>query len=318
LDRDGNIIPDSNSQPKPTNDIIKNDTPIITDATSNAQPIALSHAVLCPKKRRLWIEGIRVKQNYRRSKVATALVDEMLRFGRSKRATEASAIISVNNIASRLLFEKRGFNIISKWGYYNIYTSSNKSYRADYNNKVKNKAKERMAVLKDINKIWNYLRSSETYRLSGKRYFEAWRWYSLDYKKTVELIKHHKIIITENNNSVIEGLAVINNTRYWGKTEVFQIVYLDSPSISKLRDLVSYCTDLHSGWLPNNRDDGRTKKNSNNKSNSKSNSNTKNAVSLHNSNQLQIISYQTNELSKIMSSFRIIESAQFLLYHRSL
>jgi hypothetical protein len=241
----------------------------------------------------------------------------MLQFGRSKRAKEASAIISVNNIASRLLFEKRGFHIISKWGYYNIHVKGYRSDRADHKNMIKNKTKERIAVLKDIDNIWNYLRCSETYRLSGKRYFETWRWYSLDYKKTVELTKHHKIIITENNNSMLEGLAIINNTGYWDKTEVFQIVYLDSPSISKLQDLISYCTDLHSRSHSD-----RRKNNSNNKSNSKRNSkrnnNNKDAGSHHNSNQLQIMSYQTNGLSKIMSGFRIIESAQFLLYHRSL
>jgi RimJ/RimL family protein N-acetyltransferase len=275
-------------------------TNLITNTATNVQPIALSHVILCPNEKRVWMEGIRVKQTYRRNKVATTLIDEMLEFGRRMGATEASAIISVNNTASRSLFERKGFNIVSRWGYYNIHLHGNKYNQFSISNRGK---KIRKAAIEDLDNVWDYLQCSETYRLSGKTYFEAWRWYCLNYEKIVDFIRHHNIIIIENDNT-IEGVAIINYTGSWDKTDVFQIVYLDSTSTSKLQGLLFYCIDLYTVSLLNN------KKNYDN-DNVRSHHH-------HNSNQLQVISYQTNGLSEIMNNFEITDSAQFLLYDLSL
>jgi ribosomal protein S18 acetylase RimI-like enzyme len=301
-DRNSNSVDDPNRESKANN--TKTATKIITNTTKDVQPIALSHVILCPNKKRVWIEGIRVKQGYRRNKVATTLVDEMLQFGRRMGAIEASAIISVNNAASRSLFEKKGFNIVSKWGYYNIQLDGNKYSRISVSNQSKNTLKIRIAAIEDLDNVWDYLQCSETYRLSGKTYFEAWRWYYLNYEKIVDFIKHQNLIIIENDNTIIEGVAIINYTGYWDRAEVFQIVYLDSTSTSKLQGLLFYCIDLYTVSLSDN------KKSSDN-DNIRSHPH-------HNSNQLQIISYQTNELSEIMNNFEIIDSAQFLLYDLSL
>jgi hypothetical protein len=163
--------------------------------------------------------------------------------------------------------------------------------------------KIRIAAIEDLDNVWDYLQCSETYRLSGKTYFEAWRWYYLNYEKIVDFIKHQNIIIIEND-STIEGVAIINYTGYWDKTEVFQIVYLDSASTSKLQGLLFYCIDLYAISLTDN------KKNYDN-DNTKSHRH-------NNSIQLQIISYLTNGLSEIMNNFEIIDSAHFLLYDLSL
>lgn len=281
-------------------------TNLITNTATNVQPIALSHVILCPNKKRVWIEGIRVKQSFRRNKVATTLIDEMLQFGRRMGAIEASAIISVNNTASRSLFEKKGFNSVSKWGYYNIQLHGNKHSRISVSNQSKNELKIRIAAIEDLDNVWDYLQYSETYRLSGKTYFEAWRWYYLNYEKIVDFIKHQNLIIIENDNTIIEGIAIINYTGYWDRAEVFQIVYLDSTSTFKLRGLLYYCIDLYAISL------------SDNKKNYNHNDNTRSHQDDDNLNQLQIISYLTNELLEIMNNFEIIDSAQFLLYDLSL
>jgi ribosomal protein S18 acetylase RimI-like enzyme len=277
---------------------------LIPNTAKNVQPIALSHVILCPNKKRVWIEGIRVKQSFRRNKVAITLIDEMLQFGRRMGAIEASAIISVNNTASRSLFEKKGFNSISKWGYYDIRLDGNRDSRISIINQSKNALKIRIATIEDLDNVWDYLQGSKTYRLSGETYFEAWRWYHLSYEKIVDFIKHQNIIIVENDNKIIEGVAIINYTGYWDKTEVFQIVYLDSTSTSKLKGLLFYCIDLYAVSLS---DDKKNYDNDNTRSHRN-----------NNSNQLQIISYLTDELSEIMNNFEIIDSAQFLLYDLSL
>jgi hypothetical protein len=305
VNRNRNSADDPNGQLKTNNASTTSASNIITNTSTNVQPIALSHVILCPNKKRIWIEGIRVKQSFRRNKVATTLVDEMLQFGIRMGAIEASAIISVNNTASRSLFEKKGFNIVSKWGYYNIQLHGNKYSRISVSNQSKSELKIRIAAIEDLDNVWDYLQCSETYRLSGKTYFEAWRWYYLNYEKIVDFIKHQNIIIIENDNTIIEGVAIINYTGYWDKTEVFQIVYLDSTSTSKLQGLLFYCIDLYTVSLSD-------------KKKIYDNDNTRSHQDDDNSNQLQIISYQTNELSEIMNNFEIIDSAQFLLYDLSL
>ena len=317
--RNRNSADDPNGQPKTNNASTTSANNMITNTSTNVQPIALSHVILCPNKKRIWIEGIRVKQSHRRNKVATTLVDEMLQFGRRMGATEASAIISVNNLASRFLFEKKGFNIVSRWGYYNIQLDGNKYGRINNGNQDKNTVKVRIANLEDLDNVWNYLQCSETYSLSGKRYFEAWRWYYLNYEKIVDFIKHQNMIIMEINNTIIEGVAIINYSGYWDKKEVFQIVYLDSTSTSKLQGLLFYCIDHYTFSVADDRDnDSKKKKNDDCKGKSKSNYDDVGSRHQHNSNQIQIISYQTNELLEIMNRFEIIESAQFLLYDHSL
>jgi ribosomal protein S18 acetylase RimI-like enzyme len=302
--RNGNSVLEPNRQSNIDGNNITITSNLIPNIAKNVQPIALSHVILCPNKKRVWIEGIRVKQSFRRNKVATTLIDEMLQFGRRMGAIEASAIISINNTASRSLFEKKGFNSISKWGYYNIQLNGNKDSQIRISSRSKNALKIRIAAIVDLDNVWDYLQCSETYRLSGETYFEAWRWYYLSYEKIVDFIKHQSIIIIENDNKIIEGVAIINYTGYWDKTEVFQIVYLDSKSTSKLQALLIYCIDLFAMSLSDNR------KNYDNDNTTSHRHN--------NSNQLQIFSHLTNELSEIMNNFEIIDSAQFLLYDLSL
>ncbi|MDQ4013136.1 MAG: GNAT family N-acetyltransferase, partial [Thermoproteota archaeon] len=251
--RNGNSILGPNRQSNRDGNNITITANLIPNTAKNVQPIALSHVILCPNKKRVWIEGIRVKHSFRRNKVATTLIDEMLQFGRRMGAIEASAIISINNTASRSLFEKKGFNSVSKWGYYNIQLNGNKDSRIGISNQSKNAVKIRIAAIEDLDDVWNYLQCSETYRLSGETYFEAWRWYYLSYEKIVDFIKRQNIIIIENDNKIIEGVAIINYTGYWDKTKVFQIVYLDSTSMSKLQGLLFYCIDLYVISLTDNK-----------------------------------------------------------------
>jgi hypothetical protein len=220
----------------------------------------------------------------------------MLQYGKRRGAIEASAIISVNNIASNSLFSSMGFKVISKWIYYNIHVhnASNRTYSKT--NKKSKIINERIASLMDIDNVWSYLKHSETYRLCGKRYFNEWRWYPLDYKTIVDFIKHHKLLIIENKDSHIEGLAIINTTTgYVDKNGIFQILYLDSVSTFVLQHLVSYCVDISASSIP-------YKKNNDND------------TSCHSLKQLQIISYETSKLSKIMLGFDVKESAQFFLH----
>ena len=193
--------------------------------------IAVSHASLCPNNKNVWLEGIRVHPNFRRSSIATELLKMMTSYGKEHGAEEASAMVAANNIASQLMMESNGFAVISKWSYYSI----NKIPRA---NKVKLRSK--FATFEDTKTVWNYLRESDVYMSSGKTYVNSWRWYSLDLSVLEDYIKYEKVLVI--GNDPIEGLGIINKGN--NNDNTFQIVYLDALNMKALEDLIRFALKL--------------------------------------------------------------------------
>jgi GNAT superfamily N-acetyltransferase len=196
-------------------------------SNNKGSAIAFSHVSLCPQRRKIWLEGIRVNPDYRRRSIATELIRNMLSYGKRKGAREASAIVAVDNLPSQLLMKKSGFSVISKW----IYSSIDKAQEIRNFN-------ARIATFNDMKKVQNYLKQSATYKSAGKRYVNSWRWYSFDSKILSNIIKDQKLVVA--GNDIIEGMAIINGDGYWNKNNVFQIVYLDSTNVSSLYDLVGF------------------------------------------------------------------------------
>ena len=249
---------------------------VAENGTSNnkGSAIAFSHASLCPNRRNIWLEGIRVNPDYRRRSVATELIRKMLSYGKRQGAREASAIVSVNNLPSQLMMMKTGFNVISKWIYYCV----------DKVQEFRN-INARIATFNDMKKVTNYLKQSQIYRSSGKRYVNSWRWYSFDSKTLSNIIRDQKLVIA--GNDIIKGMAIINGDGYWNKNNVFQIVYLDSDTVSSLYDLIGFAVLLvHSAH-------DRYKR-------------------------IQIFSPQTRQISSVMEELKSVNSEEFLLYRKEI
>jgi N-acetylglutamate synthase-like GNAT family acetyltransferase len=236
--------------------------------------IAVSHVSLCPNRKNIWLEGIRVNPDYRRRSIATELLSKMLSYGKLQGAKEASAIVGVNNLPSQLMMENNGFNVISKWNYYSI--DKVQEFKRD---------NVRTAAFSDIKKVWDYLKQSQIYKSSGKRYVNSWRWYSFDSETLSSIIKDGKLLIS--GNDVIEGIAIINKDGYWNKNDVYQIVYLDAASVSSLYDLIGFVISLvHSG-------NDRYKR-------------------------IQIFSPQIRQMSSLIKELDMHNSEQFLLYRKTI
>lgn len=193
--------------------------------------IAMSHVAMCPDGRGMWLEGIRVHPDYRRSRIATELIAKMIHYGRQRDARQASAIVDVTNVASQRMMEKNGFAVISRWAYYNAGGRPKRS-----------ESEARLATIDELNDIWHYLQNSEIYHLSAKRYVKSWHWYALDRKALKNFIKEKHVILA---GRPIDGVAIINRHGYWDRTNILQIVYLDAASDSALGHLVSFTTNLY-------------------------------------------------------------------------
>ncbi|HUG96696.1 MAG TPA: GNAT family N-acetyltransferase [Nitrososphaera sp.] len=193
--------------------------------------IAMSHVAMCPDGKGMWLEGVRVHPDYRRSNIATDLIAKMIQYGLQKGARQASAIVDVTNVASQRMMEKNGFEIVSRWAYY---VAGGRPRRK--------KSAARLATADELNDVWRYLQNSEIYRLSAKRYVKSWHWYALDKKALRNFIKEKSVVVT---GLPIDGVAIINRRGYWDRANTMQIVYLDSASPRSLRHLVSFATNLY-------------------------------------------------------------------------
>lgn len=233
--------------------------------------IAMSHVAVCPDEKTVWLEGVRVHPDYRRSKIATRLLEKMLEYGLKKGAVQASAIVDVTNVPSQRMLESNGFQVISRWAYYVTHekpTSTTKSTTA------------RLAIASDVGEIWTYLEKSKVYQLSARKYVRSWHWYPLDRKALRDFVKKKSVIVA---GSPISGIAIINRHGYWDRKKILQIVYLDSESTPALRQLFSFATDIYVN-------DGFE--------------------------QLQLICYDSKQMTSYIEKHMTKDEEQFLLYSK--
>lgn len=197
---------------------------------SEGKKMALAHVAMCPG-RLAWLEGVRVHPDFRRAKVATALLDRMLAWAAKKGAREASAIVSQENVPSQRMLERNGFSMISAWIYYGMARRMKK--RA---------TNARVATKSDVAGILKFLRNSRTYALSARRYVSSWQWYFLDATAVRQLVSEGRVVVT---GLPVDGVAVLNKAGYWDKPSILQVAYLDSSSAKSLNDLLAYAANLY-------------------------------------------------------------------------
>lgn len=217
------------------------------------KPIAISHGILIPE-RTVWIEGIRVDSNYRSQRLATNMFLHILEYARKKGALYSSAIVSINNDASKGLMEKLGFKMISRWRYISIkpivlpdlYNTT-----IAYNSKV--------AKLSDYQQILNFLNHPSIFKLSRKKFVNSWRWHDLTEYTLKKMINNKQVIIFNINDdnyndkkeNKIRGIAIIDKEGYWNSQNIFQIIYIDADSDETLLSLVIKCLELASSSKEN-------------------------------------------------------------------
>ena len=210
----------------------ESDTKQRTTERESSTIVAVSHAYLCPNRKMIWLEGIRIRSDFRRRHIATELIRKIVEFGIEQGAKESAAIVSTNNVASQLLMQRNGFAKISKWNYFSGYKGQN--------DLCTNSCKVKIVTLEDINDISKYLRCSEIFKLSGESYVDMWRWYPLDSTTLRQLIANKIVLVAENMHSSVIGIAIVNK----GSSEQFQILYLDTNDISVLKNLITYAINL--------------------------------------------------------------------------
>ncbi len=204
--------------------------------SKTSQIVGVSHAYVCPNRKLVWVEGIRINSKYRRMGIASELIDRMIEYGREmdNNIREAAAITAETNIASRQMLEKNEFQKRAKWIYYtghkengnrtniaslrirkNIFENNQGkvSNDDDANTRRRNMVVS-FASVSDIGEIITFLSKSKTFISSGRRYVQSWKWYELKLENSIisELITNKKIIIVRTKGIWgIRALAITNN-----------------------------------------------------------------------------------------------------------
>ena len=210
----------------------------LTVAEEDSSAIAaVSHAYVCPNRKRVWLEGVRVNPNFRRRYIGTELIKKMVQYGKEQGAKEAAGLVSIKNVASQAMMEKNGFVVTSRWTYCYISTTASTVFQKPET------VQARIAISKDKEMICNYLKQSQIFRAAAENYEHLWRWYRLDLSSDTlqNLIEDRKIIImTTHNHSVIEGVTIINKN----DNNMFQIGYIDAFDVLTLRHLIAFVINL--------------------------------------------------------------------------
>ncbi len=115
---------------------------------------------------------------------------------RKKGALFSSAIVSINNEASKGLMEKLGFKVISKWSYISIkpivVTELNTNLIIGNSTKVAN--------LNEYQQILNFLNKSDIFKASGKKFVNSGRLYDLTDDRLRMMINNKQVILLVNDN----------------------------------------------------------------------------------------------------------------------
>lgn len=266
------------------------------------KPVAISHAILIPEKIG-WIEGIRVDPKYRSQKLATNMSLHMLDYARKNGAVYSSAIVSIKNEASKGLMEKLGFKVISTWSYLSI----KPIVVPALNNFIINKSAIKVANLNEYKSVLNFLNQSETFKASGKKFVNSWRWHDLTEDRLRMMINNKQVIILVNNDdddsnnqekeeNKIRGIAIIDEEGYWNNQNILQFIYIEADSDELLVLLISKSLE----WIT-----------------SKGNKNYKKKYHENKYERVQIFSPSPiKENSLIFQKFNVNFSEQFLLYHK--
>jgi ribosomal protein S18 acetylase RimI-like enzyme len=268
------------------------------------KPVAISHAIIIPEKIG-WIEGIRVDPKYRSQKLATNMSLHILDYARKNGALYSSAIVSINNEASKGLMEKLGFKVISKWSYLSIKPID--LLPELKNLMIENSTTTKVGNLNQYQLILNFLNQSDIFKASGKKFVNSWRWYDLTEDRLKMMINNRQVIILVNNDDndhkkeekKIRGIAIIDEAGYWNNQNIFQIVYIDTHSDELLLSLVIKCLEFITLREENKNEE---KKYVGNKY-----------------ERVQIFSPSPiKDNSLIFQKFNINFSEQFLLYHKEI
>lgn len=191
--------------------------------------VAMIHGILYDHT--IWIEGIRVNPVYRRKGLASTLINQVIRYGKERKAKKASSVVSVKNNPSKKLMKKQNFIPVAKWIYSTTYTITKNNDKC-FDKIIK-------AEIKHIKVIKNFLSKLENDTSDIIRFVNAWRWYTLTENQLYKIIINSQLYIFHDKK--IRGMVIIDSNPYFNKGN-YEIGYLYGETKEIVANLINYCS----------------------------------------------------------------------------
>ena len=180
--------------------------------------VAMCHGVQYKSEGMLWIEGIRVKEEYRKSGYATSLITHFEEIAINSGIIHVDMLIESENTNSLNLVKKLGYHIISKWNYF-----SSKAKKNSYS-KIK----------------FDSVEFSDLKNLEGLLFVESWRWIPL----TESNFKHLSLdgnVLCLKKDEVIQSLGIITESDSFHDTIMLTLIF---GTLDDMHKMIYYAQNL--------------------------------------------------------------------------
>lgn len=181
----------------------------------NNIPVAICHISFFDKQ--VWIEGIRVNENFRKKGFAKELVLKSESIAKNKNCLISKMLIETNNKKSLNLADHLNYKKEETWNFYSLIPK--KSYK-----------KPKVTVAINNNKIINFLLSNSSY------YIKSWRWIPLTKTNINLLINEKRIIYTTHDDKII-ALVIFTESEHFEKTLMLTLI---SNSANGSENIITY------------------------------------------------------------------------------
>ena len=178
-------------------------------------PVAICHISFFNSQ--VWIEGIRVNENFRKKGFAKALVLKSESIAKNKNCMISKMLIATNNKKSLNLADCMNYKKEETWNFYSLIPQ--KSYK-----------KPKVTVVINITKIINFLLSNSS------SYVKSWRWIPLTKPNIVSLINEQRILYTTHDDK-INALVIFTESEHFEKTLMLTLI---SNSANSSENIITY------------------------------------------------------------------------------
>jgi hypothetical protein len=178
----------------------------------NSTPVAICHSSFFDKQ--VWIEGIRVNENFRKKGFAKGLVLKSESIAKNKNCLISKMLIETNNKKSLNLADCLNYKKEETWNFYSLIPK--KSHK-----------KLKVTVATNNNKIINFLLSNSTY------FVKSWRWIPLTKTNIDSLINKQRILYTTHDDK-INALVIFTESEHFEKTLMLTLISDNANSSNKI------------------------------------------------------------------------------------
>ena len=167
-------------------------------------PVSMAHAGFYPDEKMIWIEGIRVSNNFRKKGLAQKMIHYFEGKAKSQEFKISRMLIASENNPSLTLAKKLEYRIISKWNYFSL-----ESKQISQQNKT----------ISD-----SCLIDCENFDVNKYHFIESWRWVPLTNERLKKLNFENKILCQKTNNEIIT-LGIITESESFENTIILEILF---------------------------------------------------------------------------------------------